>query len=659
MTTTVYLPLLGQLNKRQYPVTQDQFNSILNASTLANYSSVITPEQFGAKGDGITDDTAAFAALATYVNASAPDATISFKPGANYAVWPTDPGSVYLMQFTGTNGLTINFNGAKIISAMPSSAEENYVLGFTGTNNNITINNPHYEQTILGNTTPVSPGGILVAVVDNTTNLTINNLYMIGGEGGIAVTRTAATNRASNIVMNGAYFRSVYYPLNFRKNGDNFTGQSIYATNVGRMYFPYNVKHHRVQFTNNYVANVLPTVLIGLVTLSTENADLNTTEDIHVDATFTSSAPLTNGMSYADINFEQGDATSAPGTVKDIYFHLVGTTNGVGAGSNAFVIHKANFAGASDTATRGYVLDNVELGGKLDWGYGPVQTASLFNTGDTWTASGGTSSIAAGTNSFTGSIAGNVLTASAVTGTIYLGTSLVAGTIIPGTQVLSQLTGSTGGAGTYVVSVSQTVASTSVSGTYGLLTMGGSITGTFAVGDILSGTGVVANTYITAFGTGSGGAGTYAVNNNTVVSSTSIAASDVVRNVGFRNLVAVNSIAANSITATLTNLQGPFYFENVTVDQPIALTGAGANVVSRNVTTPSGLAASQQGPTVLNGTLTMGAYAYANLPSLLSGMTTVIIDSPTNVLGATITVGSGGNTVLAWYGNGRWTVIGK
>jgi hypothetical protein len=55
-----------------------------------------------------------------------------------------------------------------------------------------------------------------------------------------------------------------------------------------------------------------------------------------------------------------------------------------------------------------------------------------------------------------------------------------------------------------------------------LLTVGGSITGTFVVGMRLSGTGVAPGTTIVALGTGSGGAGTYHVSCSQIVSSTTI-----------------------------------------------------------------------------------------------------------------------------------------
>lgn len=69
---------------------------------------------------------------------------------------------------------------------------------------------------------------------------------------------------------------------------------------------------------------------------------------------------------------------------------------------------------------------------------------------------------AGATGSFTGSIATTNLTASAVTGTIMPGATLTGTGVTAGTTIVSQLNGTTGGAGTYTVSASQTVASTAM-----------------------------------------------------------------------------------------------------------------------------------------------------------------------------------------------------
>jgi hypothetical protein len=60
----------------------------------------------------------------------------------------------------------------------------------------------------------------------------------------------------------------------------------------------------------------------------------------------------------------------------------------------------------------------------------------------------------------------------------------------------------------------------SISGT--TLTVGGTVTGTFSVGQYLTASGITAGTYITALGTGTGGAGTYTVNNSQTIASTTI-----------------------------------------------------------------------------------------------------------------------------------------
>lgn len=153
-------------------------------------------------------------------------------------------------------------------------------------------------------------------------------------------------------------------------------------------------------------------------------------------------------------------------------------------------------------------------------------SASFAATGAPTTGgSGSASTVAAATNGFTASIAGNVLNVTAVSsGTIYPGTTIAGAGVTTGSMISSQLSGTAGGVGTYALNYGeQTVASEAMTGTYGLLTVGGTVAGApFAVGQTISGSSVVAGTTITALISGTGGAGTYAVNNNTVVSSTAI-----------------------------------------------------------------------------------------------------------------------------------------
>lgn len=159
-------------------------------------------------------------------------------------------------------------------------------------------------------------------------------------------------------------------------------------------------------------------------------------------------------------------------------------------------------------------------------------------------ASGSTSSVAAATSAFTGTINDNLLTVTATSsGVIYAGTSISGTGVASGTKITSQLlpllTGEAlGGKGRYSVNIpGQSVASTAISGTYGVLTVAGTVAGTFGPGQAISGTNVVAGTTITQQLTGTaGGAGTYVVDNNTVVASTAISSSNYVETKWFATM---------------------------------------------------------------------------------------------------------------------------
>jgi hypothetical protein len=131
-----------------------------------------------------------------------------------------------------------------------------------------------------------------------------------------------------------------------------------------------------------------------------------------------------------------------------------------------------------------------------------------------------TGSIATGTASFTASIEGNVMYVTAVASGVLWAGSIVAGTgVASGTQIGQQLTGTTGGIGTYSVNKTQVIASEAMTTSYGTLTVTAVSSGTLSIGQTI--TEASAGTQITALNSGTGLTGTYIVNNSqTVVSAT-------------------------------------------------------------------------------------------------------------------------------------------
>jgi hypothetical protein len=131
---------------------------------------------------------------------------------------------------------------------------------------------------------------------------------------------------------------------------------------------------------------------------------------------------------------------------------------------------------------------------------------------------------------FTGVISGTTLTVTAITnGTIGINQALFGVNVTQATVITALGTG-TGGVGTYTVNQSQTVASTQMnSATVGAvvtgaitgttLTVSAVTSGTLVVGQTIQGSTVTAQTIITALGTGTGGVGTYTVNNSQTVTS--------------------------------------------------------------------------------------------------------------------------------------------
>ena len=131
---------------------------------------------------------------------------------------------------------------------------------------------------------------------------------------------------------------------------------------------------------------------------------------------------------------------------------------------------------------------------------------------------------------FTGSTSSTTLTVTSVkSGTIAVGQHLFAVGVLQESVITALGTG-TGGTGTYTLGLAQSIASSqmytssagaiitaAITGT--TMTVASVSSGTLYVGQTIQGTGITAQTIITALGTGSGGAGTYTVNNSQTIAS--------------------------------------------------------------------------------------------------------------------------------------------
>lgn len=190
-----------------------------------------------------------------------------------------------------------------------------------------------------------------------------------------------------------------------------------------------------------------------------------------------------------------------------------------------------------------------------------------------------TGSIAAGTASFTASIASDIMTVTAVSsGSIVVG-AVISGTgVTSGTQVVEQISGTTGGVGVYAVSASQVVASTTVSATYGTMTVTDVTSGTVSVGQTVTGTDVATGTVVTALGTGEGLDGTYIVNLTQTVTSETLTLESTDVDVSYDS-----TSGALVITSGITGGASSIAFATGTLAASLFLTEATGAVISQGV----------------------------------------------------------------------------
>ena len=137
-------------------------------------------------------------------------------------------------------------------------------------------------------------------------------------------------------------------------------------------------------------------------------------------------------------------------------------------------------------------------------------------TGASVTASMGATFTATGT--------GTSLVVTSVTGLISIGSEISGTGVTAGTTIVAQVSGTTGGAGTYTTSAATTASSATVTSFGNRLNVTAVASGTLAVGDPVSGTGIPSGAVINGIVSGSGGVGVYILD----IAATAYAASTTV-----------------------------------------------------------------------------------------------------------------------------------
>ena len=425
---------------------------------------------------------------------------------------------------TDTSNLTVNgnFSSSNALAAYPTAA---FTAGIS--------NGSGVAGTVL-NVTAVASGTLYIGQTVTCSGITANTVITGFGTGS-GGTGTYTVNNSQLIAASTSFTAAAYAVANTPPTGDN------------------SIKVANTTFVQTAIASLAP---VGAIQMWP-----------------TTTAP--SGYLLC-----QGAAVSR--STYSALYSIIGTTFGVGDGSTTFnlpnYVNRMPF-GASTTSTAsvtGYIqgaaftgyIQGAAFTGAIS-GTTLTTSAVTFGTiaiGQVITGAGvtaGTTITAGSGTSWTISVSHASISAESMTSS---GTSLVVSSVSSGTIAVGQIITGTGitagttivsGAGSsWVVSVAQNVSSTSITSNGTTLTVSAVGSGTLAVGQVITGTGIASNTIITALGTGTGGTGNYTVSITQNVASTTITANPWIS----------NGTSGGSINTTLSQANLPNC--NFTVTDP-------------------------------------------------------------------------------------------
>lgn len=320
---------------------------------------------FGAVGDGVADDTAAFINAATALR-TAGGGVLVLSPGKTYKVLPSGGSAgAKLIDLQNCKGVVIEGQGSKILTGSVTLIQSAVDLNAT---TDVVIRNLRFES---GSAVLDAANGIeWIKAHQGAKRILLENLDFKFGRIGFAAVGAVNgggndADRARDIIAINCDFDTTYYPFNFQGAGDNFFARGIRTRNAGRSYFPYNVRNHDVVLESEH-GGPFSDVLLKVYSDTRWYSRLENIKLVYHSVGRTAGSGNQNAdEAHVALDFQVVDAaTAAPGTMENLDITIdISAQAAPNQSRSIFIVRKYDPAGAADATARGHLLTSTKVRG--------------------------------------------------------------------------------------------------------------------------------------------------------------------------------------------------------------------------------------------------------------------------------------------------------